>query len=498
MAEADGGSRPNSAKSKESQREQAQKVDELADIIRTYRGLDEAEENHKDLPWYDSPKFDIVMCSIILVNVMVIGLEMDLAEDKKGYDRAPVWICLEWLFALIFMGEVAIKVHYMRMEWFHKDIWSFLCLGIAVMAFVDIAILSPLKVNGLRMFSLARIINLLRLKRIIEQWKALKELKAVMKGMMHTLASMGWAVGVLVLIIYVFSIWTTTLIGYQDHFTDMIRLTNGWSADDYFGGVGRSMWTLVQVLTRDSWSSGLVRQVLEGAWYMMVFFAVFMFLTTYGVMNLIISVIVEQTLSTQSKNEGRMKASEEKEKEQENEVLREIYLLSDIYAHGDLGLPIFEQACKEDAEVRWRMRQLELPFEDVKRLFQVMDGDGTRSLNMKEFMEGCSKLKGTARSKELMALQAKADMCAKKMDLMSLELQDTERMLQRLDAATTRMTARFGSTTISSRKRIRDTVRGSAPLVPLKLEKKGSYATAVNDLAVGNKPLMPRLPDLVG
>jgi len=151
-------------------------------------------------------------------------------------------------------------------------------------------------------------------------------------------------------------------------------------------------------------------------------------------------------------------------------------------------------ACKESPEIRWRLRSLELPLEDVKRLFQVMDGDGSRSLQEKEFVNGCSKIKGPARSKELLALQAQADNTAKQMDIMGFELQETERMLGRLDTATQRMTHRFAPAAQASRVAIRERVRGAAPLVPIPVTKKGSYAEG--RLPEGNVPRMPRLPNL--
>jgi len=471
-------------------------IDEIADIIRTYRGLEAEEDDNEDgLHWCDTSKFDVAMCSIIILNVFIISLEMDLGDDaKSGYDRDAVWIFFEWLFCLIFIAEVGIKVYYHTLHLFREDPWIWLGLGIAVIAFVDVAILSPLKMQGLRMLSLVRIINLLRLKRVIEHSKYLKELKLVIRGMVGASVTLCWAVVILVFLIFVFSVWTTTLIGYDEGYQDVRKNTNGWDSEELFGSIGRSMFTLIQVLTLDTWCSGIVKHVAGHHWYLMVVFGVFMLLTTYGVLNLIIAIIVEQTLAASQQSAARVKVREEKAREAESDTLRDVFLLADVELRCTLDLDTFEKACTEDPEVKWRMRQLELPLEDVKRLFQVMQGDGCRTLNMHEFMAGCSKLKGTAQSKELLGLQSKADNLAKKMDLMGLELQDTESMLGRLDTASKRMTARFGPTALSARQAIRERVGGAAPLVPLHEKKKGSYCE--EPLAVGNVPRLPRLPNL--
>jgi voltage-gated sodium channel len=395
------------------------------------------------------------------------------------------------------MGEVGIKVkvHWQDLEVVKGDPWCWLALGIAVMAFIDVAILSPIKMQGLRMLSLAKIINLLRLKRVIEYSKHLKELKLLLRAIVGSWATLIWAMIVLVGILFVFSIWTTTLIGHNEGYLEMERQTNGWDSEELFGSIGRSMFTLLQVMTRDSWCSGIVRHVAARTWYIVFFFALFLLLTTYGILNLVIAIVVEQALTASQSNEARNKQHQEKQQEADTESLGEIFLLGVAYGDGEnLDVQSFEMACKESAEIRWRLRSLGLPMEDVKRLFQVMDGDGSRSLQEKEFVNGCSKIKGPARSKELLALQAQADNMAKKMDTMGFELQETERMLGRLDTATQRMTHRFAPTAQAARVAIRERVRGAAPLVPIPVTKKGSYAEG--RLPEGNVPRMPRLPNL--
>merc|ERR1712146_110166 len=175
--------------------------------------------------------------------------------------------------------------------------------------------------------------------------------------------------------------------------------------------------------------------------------------------------------------------------------IREIFLLADTFSRGVLTGDEFRTACKEDPEVQWRLRMLELPVEEAQRLFQVIDGDGQRHLHMKEFVEGCTKLKGFARSKDLLALQHQADNCSKKMDLMARELLDSELMLKRLDAITLRMQSRFGPTVMHSRRMIQERVRGAAPNKPLPPEKAG--AIDPGHLQCSNMPRLPGLPNLV-
>jgi len=476
--------------------QEAEKVAQLAEIIRTYRGLEAEEEEHLDLHWCDKPWFDVFMCFVIFMNVVVIGLEMDHGDDNKsGYARDGLWIALEWIFAIIFVGEVGVKVNYHSLKWIKKDSWSLLALFIAFMAFLDVAVLSPLNVQGLRMFAICRCVYFLRLKRVIEAYTCLKELKLVIRGMVGSWASIAWSVACLVLIIYVYAVWTTTLIGFREGNDEMKIYSSGWDNQDLFGSMGRSMYTLIQVVTLDDWCTGIVRYVAVEQWYMIYFFLSFLSLTTYGIMNVIVSIIVEQTLETSSRSETRKGASEARQQKEQIDSIREVFMLCDADSNGDLTMLEFTEGVAEDTEVQWRLRQLELPQEDVTRLFQVIDGDGCRTLSLQEFMDGCTKLKGNAKSRDLLALQQQAYNMAEKMDKLGYELRGSELMLSRLDDCTRRMTSRYGPTVLDSRRGIAERVRGAAPLIPLPPEKAGEHHDG--HLAAGNMPRLPNFPDLV-
>lgn len=472
------------------------KIAEMAEIIQTYRGVND-EEHEQAVPWFDSPRFDLSICIIIILNIIVMGLEIDLGDyNKNGYDRDPVWIVLEWLFCLIFVAEVCIKVHYHTWRWFFADVWSWLALFIATMAVVDVVILSPLGLSGqLRMLSLVRIINLLRLKKVVSEYKVLKELQLVMSGLMGCLLNLAWAIGLLLIMLYVFAIWTTTSIGHRTDYRTFHQTSHGWDNEELFGSIIRSMLTLLQVMTLDTWSSGVARQVVEEQWYMIFFFVLFLLLTTYGVMNLIVSIIVEQALTASRNVELRSRSREERARAAELEHIETIFLLADTDCGGELDIDEWVKACN-DPEILWRLRAIELHRNDAMRLFQVIDGNGSRTLSMQEFIEGCTKLKGVARSKDLLALQSQADVMSKNMDYLGTELQDSETMLAALDVATSRMTDRFVPTLASKRVSIAEQVRGSAPMLPIPHSGPGSVTGP--PLKVGNQPLLPEFPNLLG
>ncbi|MEM9756760.1 MAG: ion transporter, partial [Pseudomonadota bacterium] len=56
--------------------------------------------------------------------------------------------------------------------------------------------------------------------------------------------------------------------------------------------LGRSLYTLFQIMTLESWSMGIVRPVLDVYPYAWAFFVPFIMVTTFAVVNLIVGLVV--------------------------------------------------------------------------------------------------------------------------------------------------------------------------------------------------------------
>jgi len=184
----------------------------------------------------------------------------------------------------------------------------------------------------------------------------------------------------------------------------------------------------------------------------------------------------------------------ERARKEELEGLNEIFLMSDADASGKLDKDEFMAAVQRD-EVHYRLVQLELPVQDASRLFSAIDGDGSRSLTMKEFIHGCTKLKGPAQSKDLLAIQAQGDTLAKKIESLGQTLCESERMMNALDEVTMRIQRRFDSAVRGTRKKIAHSKGGSEPVVPPKKVRPGKHQDL--DLSTGNRPAMPNFPNFV-
>jgi voltage-gated sodium channel len=60
----------------------------------------------------------------------------------------------------------------------------------------------------------------------------------------------------------------------------------------WFGTLGKSGYSLFQIMTLESWSMGIVRPVMDVYPYAWMFFVPFILLTTFVVLNLVVGLVV--------------------------------------------------------------------------------------------------------------------------------------------------------------------------------------------------------------
>jgi len=77
----------------------------------------------------------------------------------------------------------------------------------------------------------------------------------------------------------------------------------GASFPEWFGTLGRSLYTLFQIMTLESWSMGIVRPVLAVYPYSWAFFVPFILITTFAVVNLVVGLIVNSMQDAHSEEE---------------------------------------------------------------------------------------------------------------------------------------------------------------------------------------------------
>ena len=210
----------------------------------------------------ESSRFQNFIIFVIIFNGMILGLQTsrELSDNTQVLLNLADLICLS-----IFIIEILMKLFVYRFSFF-KEGWNVFDLLIVAVALIPSS-------GGL---SILRAFRILRVLRLIT---AVHSFRRVVTGMLIAIPGVGSVAGLLLLVFYISGVLSTMLFG-QDF-------------PQWFGTLGRSMYSLFQIMTLESWSMGIVRPVMEVQTYAWVFFIPFIMVTTFTVLNLFIGIVVD-------------------------------------------------------------------------------------------------------------------------------------------------------------------------------------------------------------
>lgn len=209
----------------------------------------------------ESRRFEGLITTLILINAIILGLETSAPIMAQF---GPILIWADKILLAIFVGELAAKLLVYRGKFFHSgwNIFDFIIIAIAL-----VPATGPL--------SVLRALRVLRVLRLIT---ILPSLRRVVGAMLSALPGMGSIIILLLLVFYVSSVMATKLFAATE--------------PEAFGDLGRSLFTLFQLMTLDGWSGEIVKPVLEDHPFAMLFFLPFILFSAFVVLNLFIGVVV--------------------------------------------------------------------------------------------------------------------------------------------------------------------------------------------------------------
>lgn len=219
--------------------------------------------------WIESASAQTIITVVILINAVILGFETspDIMATHGTLLRILDKLCLG-----VFVLEIACKIITFR-GLFWRSGWNwfdFLVVAIALLPGTGVwAVLRSL-----------RVLRILRLFTVVPQ------LRKVVAAFLHAIPGLSGVMAVMSIFFFTAGVLSTRLFG---------EAFPAW-----FGSLARSLYSLFQIMTLESWSMGIVRPVMETFPYAWAFFIPFIIIATFTILNLFIGIIVStmQELST--------------------------------------------------------------------------------------------------------------------------------------------------------------------------------------------------------
>lgn len=207
--------------------------------------------------------------ALIVINAVVLGLETS-ARVRELW--GPWLVAVDRACLTAFVIELTLKLAVYR-GLFWRNPWNWfdaLVVGIALVP----------QAGAWSVLRSLRVLRVLRLLTVVPQ------LRKVVAAFLHAIPGLLGVIAVMAIFFYTAGVLATTLFG--------------GTHPQWFGTLGKSLYTLFQIMTLESWSMGIVRPVMESHPWAWAFFVPFIVVATFTILNLFIGIIVStmQELAT--------------------------------------------------------------------------------------------------------------------------------------------------------------------------------------------------------
>ncbi|MEO1328140.1 MAG: ion transporter [Pseudomonadota bacterium] len=232
----------------------------------------------------DSEWFQNAIMAVIIVNAAMLGL-----ETFPGVMRSFGGLInfLDVLILTIFVTELGLRIAAKGTRFFQSG-WSWFDLIVVVIAFAP-------STGGLSALRALRVLRVLRLVSISPK------MRRVVYSLFASIPGMATVLALMLIVFYVAAVIATQTFGAHPS-VEMQEL---------YGTLGRSFFTLFQLMTLEDWAGGIVQPTMERFPYALLFFLPYIFLTAFAILNLFIGIIVDGMQEDRDAALGQFREEEE-------------------------------------------------------------------------------------------------------------------------------------------------------------------------------------------
>jgi len=347
--------------------------------------------------------FDYLTALLIMANASTIGLQTNyMATTLDEHAPAP-FPALDIVFSIFFAAEVALRLIAHGKKFFTMPSWRWNILDLVV---VSLQLLEELMVAvnigesqlpvALSLMRMLRILRLVRILRAVRLLRYMSELRRLVVSIMSSMKPLFSSVALLALVIYMVAIYFTQLV--LHHRLDMGCGPSGVCDVDsnaellrMYGSVGKTVFFLFQAVTGGlDWGNMAEPLMTSISPWMGFIYCLYITFTSLALMNLVTGVFVESALQR-----GR----EDKDSYMINH-LKDLFGAMDMYSNGQISWSELEEHLGNPKLITF-FKDVDIDTSEARGLFQLLDRDGSGTIDADEFLSGCLRLRGAAKAIDL-------------------------------------------------------------------------------------------------
>lgn len=360
--------------------------------------------------------FELFFAMAIITNSLLIGASVEY-QAQFPHDETPLtFYVIAHFFAVLFLVELSVR-------WFAEGCgfwcsqtrwWNYLDAFIVTSSLFEVAT-DYLRLTGgeegavgsvgnVRVLRIIRVTRLIRILRITRIMRFVRALRTLVYSILVTLKSLVWAMLLLIMIIYLFAILFTQAISEHLAGKPVGESDDGCSEENstyllqrYWGSIMTSMTTLYQAI-----SGGVSWDVVAYPLYqvhttLFLLFCVFIAFAYFAVLNVVTGVFCQSAIESTQRDQDLQVQAMVANRKMYVDKIQKLFKNIDSQDSGYLTLKEFEEHLAEPA-VQAYFATLELDTADAWTLFKLIDCEKANKVDVNEFIDGCMRLKGSAKS----------------------------------------------------------------------------------------------------
>eukprot|EP00929_Paragymnodinium_shiwhaense_P093660 TRINITY_DN53887_c0_g1_i3.p1 TRINITY_DN53887_c0_g1~~TRINITY_DN53887_c0_g1_i3.p1 ORF type:complete len:490 (-),score=73.48 TRINITY_DN53887_c0_g1_i3:323-1792(-) len=353
------------------------------------------------------PAFEAFFACAILVNSVAVGVEVNavLLEPQDG--TSATFAAMNYIFSILFLLELLCRLVAHGSAFFCSSqwCWNYFDLIIVLASLVEVVsdalgantLGSGMGGRGARIIRILRVTRFIRILRVARLMRFVRALRQLILSIISTLQEVVWAFVLLLMLIYIVAITFAQVVSAK-------AIETGHAPDGrlqaYWGTVPKSMWALFMSISGGiSWHE--VVEPLQGVWPPLVLlFGLYVTFTLFAMLNVITGVFCESAMAAARADAEHVCQEHLLHK---NAYLQNVKSVFDkIGQVGAEGITFHDlEEFLSDETAAGFFAALDIDISDVWTLFKLLDDNESRIINLEEFVSGCFRLKGTARSLDI-------------------------------------------------------------------------------------------------
>jgi len=358
--------------------------------------------------------FDISTTCFIIVNAIVQGFQIDWKAQHVGDTYPLAYRLIDAAFAAAFLGEFLIRLIDQGMYFFSmhnpQAKWNAFDAGCVLSGILDEAFRVMLdSLPQVPTLTVLRLLRLVRVLRVVRAMRSFRDLRIIVAGILASAKPLFWCGLILLLQIFILSMVIMTVVtgkAEMDYRYGRAADANMVTSQLYFGSMSRSMYTCYAMISGGLDWTDVADPVAAISAPMALMFTVYIGFSVLCVFSVVTALFVDKAHQFSKSDVDSLVVEELATREKWVNELRKLFTMRGMSGTQKLTGEEFKN-CIEDVCVQAYLRSIGLNVEqdNAMALFSLIDLEGSGSLGLSEFVEGCSQFVGNARQLDIARLR---------------------------------------------------------------------------------------------